>query len=72
MKTRGDAALVLAEDNALWQNRQDWFTAEVLHHMKRVLKRLDLTARSFLAVIDAGSCFAGCLMELTWPRNRHT
>jgi len=70
LKTRGDAALVLAADNALWQNRQDWFAAEVLHHMKRVLKRLDLTARSFLAVIDAGSCFAGCLMELALAADR--
>jgi benzoyl-CoA-dihydrodiol lyase len=38
--------------------------------MKRVLKRLDLTARSFLAVIDAGSCFAGCLMELALAADR--
>jgi len=38
--------------------------------MKRVLKRLDLTARSFLAVIDQGSCFAGSLFELALAADR--
>ena len=44
--------------------------SEVLHHMKRVLKRLDLTARSLLAVIDRGSCFAGSLFELALAADR--
>src|SRR5262245_59129346 len=57
LETRGDAERVLAADRALWANREDWFANEVLQHMKRVLKRLDVTARSFLAVIDEGSCF---------------
>jgi benzoyl-CoA-dihydrodiol lyase len=61
---------VLASDQALWQNREDWFVSEVLHHMKRVLKRLDLTARSLLAVIDKGSCFAGSLFELALAADR--
>jgi benzoyl-CoA-dihydrodiol lyase len=43
---------------------------EVLHHMKRVLKRLDLTARSFFAIIDSGSCFAGSLFELALAADR--
>jgi benzoyl-CoA-dihydrodiol lyase len=68
--TRGDADTVLAADRALWESRNDWFANEVLHHMKRVLKRLDLTARSFIAVIDAGSCFAGSLMELALAADR--
>ena len=59
-----DLVRVLAADKALWDNRADWFASEVLHHAKRVLKRLDLTARSFFALIDAGSCFAGSLFEL--------
>ena len=48
----------------------DWFVSEVLHHMKRVLKRLDLTARSLLAVIDRDSCFAGSLFELALAADR--
>jgi benzoyl-CoA-dihydrodiol lyase len=38
--------------------------------MKRVLKRLDLTARTFLAVIDQESCFAGSLFELALAADR--
>jgi benzoyl-CoA-dihydrodiol lyase len=68
--TSGDPARVLAADRALELNRDDWFAAEVLHHVKRVLKRLDQTARSLLAVIDAGSCFAGSLFELALAADR--
>lgn len=70
LKTTGDAARVLAADQALWDAREDWFASEVLHHMKRVLKRLDLTARSLLAVIDKESCFAGSLFELALAADR--
>jgi benzoyl-CoA-dihydrodiol lyase len=69
LQTRGEAARVLAADAALWAS-EDWFAGEVIHHMKRVLKRLDLTARSLLAVIDPGSCFAGSLMELALAADR--
>ncbi|HZM49642.1 MAG TPA: enoyl-CoA hydratase-related protein, partial [Vicinamibacteria bacterium] len=47
LQTRGEAARVLAVDAALEAGRDDWFVNEVRHHMKRVLKRLDLTARTF-------------------------
>jgi benzoyl-CoA-dihydrodiol lyase len=70
LKTRGDAGRVLAADRALWASRDDWFASEVIHHMKRVLKRLDLTARSIFAVVDEGSCFAGSLLELALAADR--
>ncbi len=70
LKTRGDLDRVRAADRALWANRSDWFASEVLHHVKRVLKRLDLTARSFFALIDSGSCFAGSLLELALAADR--
>jgi benzoyl-CoA-dihydrodiol lyase len=70
LRTRGDLERVLASDRALWENREDWFASEVLHHMKRVLKRLDLTARTFLAVADADSAFAGSLFELALAADR--
>jgi len=70
LKTRGDLRRVLAADLALWACREDWFANEVLHHMKRVLKRLDLTARSLLAILDPGSCFAGSLAELALAADR--
>jgi benzoyl-CoA-dihydrodiol lyase len=70
LKTRGDGLRVLAVDAALHANREDWFVNEVLHHMKRVLKRLDLTARSLIALVDEGSCFAGSLLELALAADR--
>ena len=38
--------------------------------MKRTLKRLDLTARSFFAFIEPGSAFAGSLFELALAADR--
>ena len=70
LKTEGDPARVLASDAALQAARGDGFVNEVLHHMKRVLKRLDQTARSLIAVIEPGSCFAGSLMELALAADR--
>jgi len=71
VRTEGSIERVLAADQALWAaSDEDWFATEVLHHTKRVLKRLDVTARSFLAVIDQGSCFAGSLMELALGADR--
>jgi benzoyl-CoA-dihydrodiol lyase len=68
--TRGEPERVLAADRALHEHRGDWFAAEVLHHMKRVLKRLDVTARSLFALVDEGSCFAGSLFELSLAADR--
>ena len=70
LHTRGDAARVLAADAALLASRDDWFVGEVVHHMKRVLKRLDVTARSLFALVDEGSCFAGSLFELALGADR--
>jgi benzoyl-CoA-dihydrodiol lyase len=68
--TRGDEARVLAVDAALLASQGDWFVNEVVHHMKRVLKRLDVTARSLFALVDEGSCFAGSLFELALAADR--
>jgi benzoyl-CoA-dihydrodiol lyase len=70
LQTRGDIGRVLAVDAALEAARDDWFVSEVRHFVKRVLKRLDVTARTFLAVIDQGSCFAGTLFELAVAADR--
>jgi benzoyl-CoA-dihydrodiol lyase len=42
----------------------------VLHLQQRVLKRLDLTAKTFYALIEPGSCFAGVLAELALASDR--
>lgn len=70
LRTSGAPDAVRAADEALWANRDDWFVKEVLLHMRRVLKRLDLTARSVFALIEPGSCFAGSLFELALAADR--
>ncbi|MBX3186993.1 MAG: 2,3-epoxybenzoyl-CoA dihydrolase [Labilithrix sp.] len=70
VKTTGDAANVLAVDTMLTKHRDDGLVREVLLHMKRVLKRMDLTAKSFFALVEPGSCFAGSLLELALASDR--
>ena len=68
-RTVGDAERVLTYDAQL-ADRNDWFVAEVRHYWKRTLKRLDVTSRSLVAVIEPGSCFAGMLAELALACDR--
>ncbi len=66
----GDAAETLAHDKALFAMRDHWYAREVISHMGRVLRRMDLTSRSFFAMGDAGTAFAGCLLELAMAADR--
>jgi benzoyl-CoA-dihydrodiol lyase len=70
LHTEGNAANVLAVDEALTANREHWLVREILAHMARVLRRLDLTAKSFFALVEPGSCFAGNLLELLLASDR--
>jgi benzoyl-CoA-dihydrodiol lyase len=69
-RTRGDAARVLAYDRLLLDNADDWLAGEIVHYLKRTLKRLDVTSRSLIALIEPGSCFAGSLLELALAADR--
>jgi benzoyl-CoA-dihydrodiol lyase len=70
VKTAGDPAAVLAVDDTLIEHRNHWLVREIIHFMKRTLKRMDLTSRSFFALIEPGSCFAGSLFELALAADR--
>jgi benzoyl-CoA-dihydrodiol lyase len=70
VKTTGDAANVLAVDAMLAKNKDDGLVREVILLMKRVLKRMDMTAKSFFALAEPGSCFAGTLLELALASDR--
>ncbi len=70
LKTSGLAAGVLAVDAALMEQRDHWLVREIVLHIKRTLKRLDLTSRSFFALVEPGSCFAGTLFELALAADR--
>ena len=69
-RTDGDIEAVLAYDRFLHDNRDDWLMREVLLFWKRTLKRVDVTARSLIALIEPGSCFAGPLLELALAADR--
>jgi benzoyl-CoA-dihydrodiol lyase len=64
LRTQGDPARVLAYDRLLLDNPGGWLVNEIVLYLKRTLKRLDVTSRSMIALIEPGSCFAGSLLEL--------
>ena len=70
VRTKGDAGNVLKIDETLAANRDHWLVRELLLYMARVLRRLDLTAKSFFAIVEPGSCFAGNLLELLLASDR--
>jgi benzoyl-CoA-dihydrodiol lyase len=70
IRTSGDADLVLAYDRLLLDHADDWLANEIIHYLKRTLKRLDVTSRSLLALIEPGSCFAGSLLEVALAADR--
>ena len=72
LKTEGDAAQVVAWDDAISSLREggSWLAREVQLHQGRVLRRLDNMARSIFAIVEPGSCFAGTLYELVLAADR--
>ena len=69
-KSSGNPAQVLAYDKFLDANKEHWLVREIRLFWKRVLKRVDLTSRSLVALIEPGSCFAGTLAELCFASDR--
>jgi benzoyl-CoA-dihydrodiol lyase len=70
LKTAGDPGQVLAYDRVLLEHAGDWLVNEIAGYLKRTLKRLDVTSRSLIALIEPGSCFAGSLLELALAADR--
>ena len=69
-KSSGDPAAVLAYDKLLDANKDHWLARQIRNLWKRVLKRVDLTSRSLVTLIEPGSCFAGTLAELAFASDR--
>jgi benzoyl-CoA-dihydrodiol lyase len=70
LQTRGSIEAVRAVDEALFSAREHWLANEILRLQARVLRRLDVTSKSFFALVDPGSCFAGSLFELVLVADR--
>ena len=68
--SQGDPARVLAADALLEAHKADWLVREIRNFLKRVLKRVDLTSRSLITLVEPGSCFAGTLAELVFAADR--
>jgi benzoyl-CoA-dihydrodiol lyase len=68
IRTEGDPDVVLGYERLLLEDH--WLAGEIRHFLKRTLKRLDVTSRSLIALIEPGSCFAGLLAELAFACDR--
>ena len=69
-RTKGDSDQLLTVDQTLIQHQEHWLVREIILNLKRVFKRLDLVARSLVALIEPGSCFTGTLLELVLAADR--
>jgi benzoyl-CoA-dihydrodiol lyase len=68
--TEGDGLLVEQYDRLLLENQDNWLVREIIHYLKRVFKRLEVSSRSIFALIEPGSCFTGTLLELALAADR--
>jgi len=69
-KSVGTPQTVLGYDAFLNANVKHWLAREIRLKWKRVLKRVDMTSRSLVTLIEPGSCFAGTLAELIFAADR--
>ena len=68
--TEGNLSNVVDYEQFLMDQSDDWLAREIILFLKRVLKRIDLSARSLISLIEPGSCFAGFLLELVLASDR--
>jgi benzoyl-CoA-dihydrodiol lyase len=69
-KSHGERGHVLAHDAFLEANKAHWLVNEIRQYWKRVLKRIDVTSRTLVTLVEPGSCFAGTLAELVFAADR--
>ncbi len=70
LHSQGDADLVAAYDALLDREKGHWLVREIVLFWKRTLKRLDVSSRSLIALVEPGSCFAGTLLEIVLAADR--
>jgi benzoyl-CoA-dihydrodiol lyase len=69
-KTEGDSRQVEAADKLLLDNAEHWLVREIALFMKRTFKRVDVSSRSIITLVEPGSCFTGSLLELVFAADR--
>lgn len=70
LQTQGNATSVAAAETALQHHAEDWLVREIRLYLTRVLKRLEVSARSLITLIEPGSCFHGIWLELVLAADR--
>ncbi len=69
-KSEGNPEQVMAYDAFLRANSDNWAAREILHFWKRTMKRLDVTSRTLVTLVEPGSCFSGFLAEVMFASDR--
>ena len=69
-RTQGDPALLASHEKLLSENADHWLANEVRQYWKRILKRIDVTSRSMMALVEHGSCFSGVFAEILFAVDR--
>ncbi|WP_373049846.1 2,3-epoxybenzoyl-CoA dihydrolase [Thalassovita aquimarina] len=69
-RTQGDPERLVSHEALLMQNADHWLANEVLKYWKRILKRIDVTSRSMVALVEHGSCFTGIFAEILFAVDR--
>ena len=67
-RSQGNPDRVRAHEAVL--DADHWLATEIRQYWKRVLKRIDVTSRSMIALVEHGSCFAGVLAEILFAVDR--
>ncbi|MGE0361020.1 MAG: 2,3-epoxybenzoyl-CoA dihydrolase [Vicinamibacterales bacterium] len=70
LRGTGDPRAVRAVDATLAAHGAHWLVREIVNHIRRTLKRIDLTAKTFFALVEPGNAFAGTLFELVLAADR--
>ena len=68
--SQGSLSDILFFDNLFHEYSSNWFIKEIKHLWNRTLKRIDLTSRSLVTLIEPGSCFGGFLSEIIFASDR--
>ena len=69
-RSSGENSKVAAYDDLLYANQNNWLVREIILYLKRTLKRIDISSRSLLTLVEPGSCFSGTLLELVFLADR--
>ena len=69
-RSEGAPADVISYDDFLDANAGHWLAREILLYWARLLKRVDMTSRTLVALVEPGSCFAGTLAEIVFAADR--